>query len=1110
MTDSWFTRMATSAAIESLAALVQSGGRSSATGSVGSSTTVVVAALVRRTGRRALVVCPHLDEVDQVMTELGGAGGVGGLGLRAIGLPAIEGTGPTGSGSEEVSAERLQAVDLIVRQPPEVVVASMAALMQPIATPEAIAHVLRVVRRGTRLSLSEFLGWMQRGGYARVSAVETPGEFAVRGGIVDIFPSGAIVAVRLDLFGDEVESLHEIDAASQANDRSIEEVAIVSLQQPPPEGSGSIDPGDLLGSDAFAVIAELSEVDEQARAYWERVEHGSGIRSGKEVLASLVRRLHAVVDIGAYSPAAQGDRCVSLPVQTVPILAHAPDEAIRQLIDASARCDCFVWADSGGEADRLNDLLGGSCAATATPGASPAPRAIHVETRLMRGGFVWAAGDEPFLGVTGHELLNRFGRIERRRAAMPGAGESRSAREAFLHFETGDYVVHRDRGIGRFLGLRELGVREAGVAGGFTDEREFMEVEYAKGEKLFVPLSKAVLVQRYIGAGAGRPRLSEMGGKRWEGQKGQVAEAVKDLAAALLRVQAVRESTAGVAFPADTQWQARFEAEFPFEETPDQVQTIRATKQDMERARPMDRLVCGDVGFGKTEVAIRAAFKCCQSGRQVALLVPTTVLAEQHTRTFTARFGAYPFRVECISRFRSDPEIRNILDDVAQGRVDVLVGTHRLLSKDVRFQDLSLVVVDEEQRFGVEHKQRLLELRLTADVLTLSATPIPRTLHMAMLGLRDISSLTTPPLDRRPIATEVLPWQRERLQQAIARELAREGQVYFVHNRIHDIEEVAAEVQAMAPDARVVVGHGQMGDGELERVMVEFLARRADILVSTTIIENGLDIPTANTIIIDQAHLFGLSELHQLRGRVGRSRHRAYCLLLFDPTKPVTADALRRLRAIEEFSMLGAGFRISVRDLEIRGAGNILGAEQSGHIGAVGYEMYCQLLGEAVRRLRHEPTFSAVDTHVELGASGGIPASSIPSERRRIEAWRRIGSAQTMEALDQVFKDLEGAYGQPAAAVRVLHQFAAIRLQATLTGTRMLVRREGDLVFRTQRPDLVEKMLKREKGTRRRVEVTNDAGLTDLYWRPPEGSLSQDSLVETLDRLYRSVQCHSR
>jgi transcription-repair coupling factor (superfamily II helicase) len=478
--------------------------------------------------------------------------------------------------------------------------------------------------------------------------------------------------------------------------------------------------------------------------------------------------------------------------------------------------------------------------------------------------------------------------------------------------------------------------------------------------------------------------------------------------------------------------------------------------------------------------------------------VPTTVLAEQHERTFRDRFRAYPFRIESLSRFKTAADSKEILAELARGQVDVVIGTHRLLSKDVRFSDLGLVVVDEEQRFGVEHKQRLLQFRLTADVLTLSATPIPRTLHMSMLGLRDISSLTTPPLDRRAIVTEVIPFNRKRVQQAIRRELAREGQVFFVHNRVHDIEDVAAEVKQLVPEARVVVGHGQMTPTMLEAVMLKFMRREADVLVSTTIIESGIDIPTANTMVIHDAHIYGLAELHQLRGRVGRSRHRAYCYLLLPQDKTINEDAMKRLKAIEDYSMLGAGFRIAMRDLEIRGAGNLLGAEQSGHIATVGYEMYCQLLEQAVGDLKDEVRVVPSDTVLDFGVVGSIPRGYIPSDLRRMEAYRRMAVARDPQQLAKVRQDLESAYGTPPAGAQLLLDVAELRLAATILGVKSIVHREQDVVFRTAYPKDLEDRLRSAQGTVRVVGDPDERGLTDVYYRPPKAFLEPKSLLAVL------------
>ncbi|MHC5028357.1 MAG: DEAD/DEAH box helicase, partial [Planctomycetota bacterium] len=530
----------------------------------------------------------------------------------------------------------------------------------------------------------------------------------------------------------------------------------------------------------------------------------------------------------------------------------------------------------------------------------------------------------------------------------------------------------------------------------------------------------------------------------------------------------------------------------------------------MAGVRPMDRLVCGDVGFGKTEVAIRAAFKAAEFGKQVAILVPTTWLAEQHEMTFRERFADYPFTIESISRFKTAKQQREIVGRLALGQIDVVIGTHRLLSKDVRFADLGLVVIDEEQRFGVEHKQRLLAFRATADVITMTATPIPRTLHMSMLGLRDISALTTAPLDRRAVVTEVMSLDEARIARAIRREMAREGQVFFVHNRVNDIQDVADMVQRLAPDdARVIIGHGQMPSRELETVMRTFIRGKADILVSTTIIESGVDIPTANTMFINNAHMFGLSELHQLRGRVGRHKHRAYCYLMLDPTRTVSPDALKRLRALESFSMLGSGFKIALRDLELRGAGNLLGAEQSGHIAAVGYEMYCQLLEQTVARLKSQPTARAVDTVVELEILGTLPRGYIPSDSRRIGAYRRISQAASHAELEQIADDLTSAYGPlPAKATRLV-ELAEIRIAGAALGVRSITRRDDDIVFRLPSPAKLESCFDGAKGRVSLVGQPDSAGISEVYYRPPKGYLQPDTLLAVLRKRLRSKEARA-
>jgi transcription-repair coupling factor (superfamily II helicase) len=599
-----------------------------------------------------------------------------------------------------------------------------------------------------------------------------------------------------------------------------------------------------------------------------------------------------------------------------------------------------------------------------------------------------------------------------------------------------------------------------------------------------------------------------LGGARWKSQKEKVAESVKDLAGELLRVRAAREASPGIAYPADTTWQKEFEAEFPYQETEDQLAALSAIKRDMASPRPMDRLICGDVGFGKTELAIRAAFKAVEFGKQVAVLVPTTVLAEQHERTFRERFAAYPFRVESVSRYKTTAEANSTLKALRQGEVDVIIGTHRLLSKDVRFSDLGLVVIDEEQRFGVEHKEQLLRLRTEADVLTLSATPIPRTLHMAMLGLRDISSLTTPPAERQSVVTEVMPFDRARLEQAIARELAREGQVFFVHNRVKDIKARAAEVQGLAPEANIVVGHGQMPGGQLEEVMLKFVRREADILVSTTIIESGIDQPSANTMVIADADNFGLADLHQLRGRVGRSSRRAYCYLLLPEDGILSAVAKKRLAAVEQYAMLGAGFKIAMRDLEIRGAGNLLGSEQSGHIAVVGYDMYCRLLEQAVQEMAGQRVVTHSRIALDVGLKGYIPASYIPGDVRRMAAYRRMALASSVAEVAALREDLTEAYGKPPGQVERLLSLAELRVALARSGVSSAAVRGADVIlFATDPQPVLDKLhgiagsltsLTPSSGGAKRRDGDTLKPLHEIYWRPPEAYRQGRTLVDVL------------
>jgi transcription-repair coupling factor (superfamily II helicase) len=1098
-------------ALSALAGLVGDGGSCSARGIVGSSTAIVAGVLALELRRPILLLTAHLDEADESLEELVDLLPAHGLaGTRQgdegdapiLRLPALEALPGETSVAVDLLAERLSiARRMLAGKGPSILIASIPALMQGVPAADQLPSLLRIIRPGHRLDPKELAGWLERAGYVRRATVENSGEYAVRGGIIDLFPSGSDAAIRLDLFGDQVERIFEIDLETQASDRRREQVELVGVTV---DSILADDRAEQIASHlptgTVAVLGEIGEILEQGRGYFERVRDGRGIHSPARVLEAIARRCHAVLDVNAFSAGAAPDRAVTLPLASLPPFDTELPEAVRMLGGLAGERIVVVPCDSAGELERMRTILAD---------AAPTDRVI-IELRHVHRGFLFGdpvdaslgaerTAPQPLAVVPPHDLLNRPTGSRRVRGSAGGR-----SREAFLSMQPGDCVVHRVHGIARFLSLQAL-PPEQGRAGrsGRTEDapaEEVLTLEFDGGTRLHVPMARIDLVQRYVGAGNAKPTLSRIGGRRWSRAREEAEEAVRDLAEEMLRVQAAREATQGIRYPADTPWQRQFEAEFPYQETEDQVTAIAAIKRDMVAARPMDRLVCGDVGFGKTEVAMRAAFKAVEFGRQVAVLVPTTVLAEQHEQTFRGRFGAYPFRIESISRFKGAAETKRILGELAGGRVDVIIGTHRLLSADIRFADLGLVIVDEEQRFGVEHKQKLLQFRLTADVLTLSATPIPRTLHMSMLGLRDISSLTTPPLDRRAIVTEVIPWSDQRIRQALQREMAREGQAFVVHNRVQDIRSIADDVQRLVPDARIVVGHGQMAGSELESVMLRFMRRKADILVCTTIIESGIDIPSANTMIINNAHMFGLAELHQLRGRVGRSKHRAYCYLLTPGDRPIQEDARKRLRAIEDYSMLGAGFRIAMRDLEIRGAGNLLGADQSGHIAAVGYEMYCQLLEQAVAELRQQPLRQHTDVAIEIGARGAIPRGYIPSDQRRMEAYRRVAIADTVAEVDRIEGDLLSAYGQAPSDVAALLDLARLRCLAGAMAIRSVVRREQDIVFVTAAPAALEAAMRGVQGTLRLVGPGGGEGIAEVYFRPPPAFLEPVTLLKVLIR----------
>jgi transcription-repair coupling factor (superfamily II helicase) len=818
----------------------------------------------------------------------------------------------------------------------------------------------------------------------------------------------------------------------------------------------------LLPPDTLIALQEPSDIQELGRTYWQRL----GERAGLITVEALFRHAGRFAQLHLERFGRGAERRVALPVGSLPQFEAKTDDTLRGLGELAHAGDVWVFCDNAAEVQRFNELLRDQQAI--------APR-IHTAVGVLHRGFRW----DTTAYVPHAELFGRY----RQRRTLRRVATGRPL-DTFLDLNPGDLVVHVLHGIGRFQGLESI------ERSGRHDD--YLAVEFADSAVVHVPVSQIDVIQKYIGAGRGKPKLSKLGGSAWKRAKERVTEAVTDLAAELLALQARRATEPGLAYPQDTAWQREFEDEFLYEETEDQLRALEEIKSDLTRARPMDRLLCGDVGYGKTELAIRAAFKVCEYGKQVAVLVPTTVLAEQHHQTFIERLADYPFKVDVLSRFRNKREQAEIVERARKGQVDVLIGTHRLLSGDIAFRDLGLIVIDEEQRFGVEAKERLKRLRATVEVLTLSATPIPRTLHMALLGLRDISSLQTPPLDRRAIVTQVRMWDDALVREALLRELHRDGQVYFVHNFVRDIENVANRVRSLVPEARVVVGHGQMSGPELEEVMLKFLRREADVLVSTNIIESGLDIATANTMIIHRPERFGLADLHQLRGRVGRAKNRAYCYMLLSPKHPVTENAARRLKAIEHYSELGAGFQIALRDLEIRGAGNLLGAEQSGHIEAVGYEMYCQLLEQSVRRLRQEPEHIRRTVNLDVGGQTSIPRAYVRSERQRMDVYKRLAQCATPQDIRTLHDDLRDTFGPVPPEVQGLLDLAEIRVLAAEWGVRAIVLKPPDVIFSVDDMQKADPLFRDGPGSPRMPDAHT------IHWRLPARYLEPATLVTVL------------
>ncbi len=1002
----------------------------------------------------------------------------------------------------EIQEERASGLWRIATGAASIVVAPIAATATRLRDAAYYAGLARTLRRSESTDVDALLQHLNTVGYTSSDVVEMPGEYALRGGLLDVYPPEAERPLRIEFFGDEIESIRKFDPATQRSSDPAEEALLLPLSETPVSeeilgaihvrlsgkriegseeiverairsGGVNVFPGwefyapvagatqtifDLLPN-AAVLADEPAALKREFDHLWARITEmhersgvGNLVRptdlslSPEDWWSKLPELPGAEIE---HLGIEQSDReTVSFHSQPTPrfhgSVAGLLEDVKKQFAEERR---VMIAVPNIGEVERLADAFSEASVSFRLGSRTRAGGTYADETAYFAGELLTATLVKAYVPdglILPDAKLTIFGArdlFDESETVAAAPQRRKSKVSAFLSdfrdLQVGDYVVHVEHGIGQYHGLKEINQGDG--------DAEYMLLEYAEGAKLYVPLTRLDLIQKYRSSEGAKPALSHLGTQAWSKTKARVRKAMVDMTDELLKLYAERKTAKGRAFSTDNQWMREFEDAFAYTETNDQDMAIVDVKRDMESSQPMDRLLCGDVGYGKTEVAMRAAFKAVNDNRQVAVLAPTTVLAFQHFETFKQRFAAFPVTIEMISRFRTAKQQKEILQKVETGKVDILIGTHRILSKDIKFTDLGLLIVDEEQRFGVRHKERLKQMRKDVDVLTMSATPIPRTLHMSLAGLRDMSVIETPPKDRMAIQTVVASWDEKLIQSAIETELDRGGQIYFVHNRVESIWEIAAKLQSLVPRARVLVGHGQMGEGELEKIMLKFMHHEADILVATTIIENGLDIPLCNTILINRADRLGLSELYQLRGRVGRSNRRAYAYLLVPQDLELTPIARRRLAALKEFSDLGAGFKIAALDLELRGAGNLLGGEQSGHIEAIGFELYTQMLDNAIREMKGEIPPDEIPTQLNLGLNIRIPNEYISEENQRLRMYKRIAGIETEAQLDDVRSELQDRYGEIPAAVRHLLDYASLKLQAARVGA-VNVERKRDLV----------------------------------------------------------------
>jgi len=1029
-----------------------------------------------------------------------------------------------------------------------VVVVSAVALSEKVPDP-ALRPRSFTLRVGELLDLDECAAELVGAGYERVDQVEERGQFAMRGGLLDVFPATEDRAVRVDMFDVEIESLRWFSTFTQRSLGDVQEVEIAPAAELAEEhrllaavageelaaggGSGGGEQGEsgrpdiaellpverfgalleLIGQDAGLIVAAEEELAPALSDHWSDVCAAFGDEdahhlyvSPEDVQASVAER--ARIRLSAISSG-----------QELELRAQSADTAARSLSDAEPELEKLVRSGyrtvvafpQRGEGERAAYNLGRLKASWlgegVDAGLSPQEASLRFVAASLREGFV--APSLKLAVFPEHRLLRRRAATRGGERAGTGGrvGPRRGALRSFTELRAGDIVVHEDHGVARFAGFETRTVADV--------TRDYLYLEYQGDDRVFVPTDQLAKISRYVGAGGENPPLSKLGGTRWETMKARARRAAQELSGELLSLYAERRRRTGHAFAEDSDWQREFEQAFAFTETPDQRDAIELTKADMEAPRPMDRLICGDVGYGKTEVALRAAFKAAQDGKQVLMLVPTTILALQHYGTFAERLADYPITIDQVSRFRTAAEQKEAIKGFAEGRIDILIGTHRVLSRDVRAKDLGLLIVDEEQRFGVKQKELLRQLKLRVDVISMSATPIPRTLQMSLAGLRDISVIETPPEGRRPVKTYVGEYEEELVKRALLREHERGGQAFFLHNRVDSIEETAERLRALCPQMRFVVAHGQMGEGELETVMLDYLRGGADVLVCTSIIESGIDIPDANTLIVEHSDAFGLAQLYQIRGRVGRSRERAYAYLLYDSAQALTEEAAQRLSALSDYTELGAGFKIAMRDLEIRGAGNLLGDEQSGHVAALGFELYMQMLDEAVSAAEAEAEADASSNgdgaeaerpdpvRLDVNVDAYVPADYIPYEQAKIDVHRRVAGALEVADVEQLREELEDRFGPVPEPLENLLALQRARIKFGQAGARTVS-------FHGDRLAVVPIQLDSRRAKRLREELPEalyESGKSQMSMRvPKDGKERFPSVVKAADALLAVIR----